>query len=455
MGTTEPPRLSKTGKPSEFELEFLSDADAIEARPMPMAARSTLYALVALIVAAVAWAAVSEIDRVVTARGKLVTTPATIVIQPLETSVVRDVNVKVGQVVHRGDTLVTLDSTFTTADVAQLKTRLNSLDAQVGRLDAELAGGDGGHLAEGTPDERLQKSLFRERQAFRQAKRNLYDENVGRIRALQQTNTRDQAVLRERVKAMAEVESMREELHQRQTGSKLLMLESREDRLEVEQELQRALNKEFELRQELAVVEAERQSFEQEWQQKAVEELVAAKRERDSIAEQLAKAERRSELVVMTAPSDAVVLEIAKRSRGSVAREAEPLVTLVPLDAPLEAEVQIEARDVGYLRAGDHARIKIDAFPFQKHGTVPADLRTISEDAFSRDSKAANAEQGSEAYYMGRLDLGAIDLRGVGDGSRLLPGMTLSAEISVGKRTVLSYFLYPLLRGLDESIREP
>ncbi|WP_051340601.1 HlyD family type I secretion periplasmic adaptor subunit [Azospirillum halopraeferens] len=453
MGPTEPQRLKRPAKPGDLELEFLSDADAIEERPLPRAARLILHSLVALIVALVVWAAVSEIDRVVTARGKLVTTPATIVIQPLETAVVRAIEVKVGEVVRKGDTLVLLDSTFTTADVTQLRTRLNSLDAQIRRLEAELARADGSDLTGETPDERLQQALFRERQQFRRAKLTLFDENVGRINALQNSNTRDQAVLKERVKAMVEVERMREELHQRQTGSRLLMLESREQRLTVEQELQRALNKEFELRQELAVVEAERRSFEQDWQQKALEELVTAKRERDGLSEQLAKAERRSELVVMTAPSDAVVLEVAKRSLGSVVREAEPLVTLVPLDAPLEAEVQIEARDVGYLRAGDPARIKIDAFPFQKHGTVSASLRTISEDAFARER--AGPEQGSEAYYMGRLDMGQMELRGISDGTRLLPGMTLSAEISVGKRTVLSYFLYPLMRGLDESIREP
>jgi len=446
---------SKGGTPSELELEFLSDADAIEARPLPRAARMTLHALVLMVVLAVGWAAVSEIDRIVTARGKLITTPSTIVMQPLETAVIRAIDVRPGQVVRKGATLATLDSTFTTADVTQLKTRQDSLNAQIRRLEAELAGASTLGLPGDSPDARLQTQLFDERREFRLAKLSLYAENQGRIKALQESNKRDEALLRERLQAVVEVERMRLDLLQKQTGSRLAMLESRDQRLAAEQELQRNLNRAFELRQELAVVEAEKRSFEQEWQQKAAEELVTAKRERDSVSEQLSKAERRSELVVMTAPEDAVVLEVAKRSIGSIAKEAEPLVTLVPLNAPLEAEVQIEARDIGFVRSGDPARIKIDAFPFQKHGVVEASLRTISEDAFSRERQLPTTDPGSEAYYQGRLDIGALHLTAVPDGTRLLPGMTLTAEIAVGKRTVLSYFIYPILRGFDESIREP
>ncbi|HEY0833255.1 MAG TPA: HlyD family type I secretion periplasmic adaptor subunit [Azospirillum sp.] len=456
MANPEPSRLKTPAKkPSELELEFLSDADAIEARPLPRPARMTLHALVLLVVALVAWAAVSEIDRIVTARGKLITTPSAIVIQPLETAVIRAIDVRPGQVVRKGATLATLDSTFTTADVTQLRTRLVSLNAQIRRLEAELAGAETLVLPGNDPDERLQTQLFRERREFRTAKLALFTENQGRIKALQESNKRDEALLRERLQAVVEMERMRLDLLQKQTGSRLAMLESRDQRLSAEQELQRSLNRTFELRQELAVAEAERRSFEQEWQQRAAEELVSGKRERDSVSEQLSKAERRSELVVMTAPEDAVVLEVAKRSIGSIAREAEPLVTLVPLNAPLEAEVQIEARDIGFVRSGDPARIKIDAFPFQKHGVVEASLRTISEDAFSRERQLPTADQGSEAYYQGRLDIGALKLNAVPEGTRLLPGMTLTAEISVGKRTVLSYFIYPILRGFDESIREP
>src|SRR5690606_9929503 len=106
--------------------------------------------------------------------------------------------------------------------------------------------------------------------------------------------------------------------------------------------------------------------------------------DRDAITDQLRKAERKSELTIVTAPADGVVQEIAKRSTGSVLKEAEPLLTLVPIDAPLEAEIQIDARYISYVRAGDRARVKLDAFPFQQYGVIKGRVRTVSEDAFVR-----------------------------------------------------------------------
>jgi hemolysin D len=108
---------------------------------------------------------------------------------------------------------------------------------------------------------------------------------------------------------------------------------------------------------------------------------------------------------------------------------------------------------VGHVKAGDKVHIKLDAFPFQKHGTLEAKVRTLSEDAFKRETTSADA--GTDAYYVSRIDLGSAKLKNMDPHARLLPGMTLTAEIVVGKRTVLSYLLWPLTKGLDEAIREP
>ena len=103
--------------------EFQSDAIAIEHRPPPRLARVTLYAVFALIATCVIWASVSHIDTIVTAQGKLITTSPNIVVQPLETSVIRQMHVKAGDRVNRGDALATLDPTFSQADLDQLRAR--------------------------------------------------------------------------------------------------------------------------------------------------------------------------------------------------------------------------------------------------------------------------------------------------------------------------------------------
>jgi HlyD family secretion protein len=212
------------------------------------------------------------------------------------------------------------------------------------------------------------------------------------------------------------------------------------------------VNREQEILRELAAFEAEKTAFEKGWRQKTMEELLVVSRERDALNEQLQKADKHHKLITLTAPVDAVVLDILKLSPGSIVKEAETFFTLVPLNVALEAEVQIDSKDVGYLKLGHPVHIKLDAFPFQRHGTLDAKVRTLSEDAFRRDSPA---KSGPDVYYLSRLSLGDTTLKDMNEGSRLLPGMTLTAEIVVGKRSVLSYLAWPLMKGLNESAREP
>jgi HlyD family secretion protein len=235
-------------------------------------------------------------------------------------------------------------------------------------------------------------------------------------------------------------------------GARLQLLEARDRRLAAERELQLANNREHELRSELAALEAEKTAFTKSWRQKTMEDLLSTARDRDGIKEQLQKADKRKELVSLVSPVDAVVLDMAKLSQGSVVQAAEQMFTLVPLGAQLEAEVKIDALDIGYIKAGDVVHVKLEAFPYQKHSSLDGRIRTISEDSFRRESGAPGA---LDAYYLSRIAYGDSKLKKMPEKARLLPGMTLSAEIVVGKRSVMSYLIWPLTRALDESLREP
>ena len=158
---------------------------------------------------------------------------------------------------------------------------------------------------------------------------------------------------------------------------------------------------------------------------------------------------------MLKASADAIVLEIANRTIGSVVREAETLFVLVPRDVPLQAEVNVEGRDIGQVSVGQPVRIKFEAFPFQKYGTGTGTVRVISQDSFSPDPKAEGARRATAPYYRLLVDLLDTYLRLSPDRVQFIPGMAVTAELKVGRRSVMSYFLYPLLRGLDESIREP
>ena len=442
----------KGQKPDGTAVAFLPDADEIERRPLPWMARATLYILLALLASFLTWASLSEVDKVVVASGRLVTPLPNIVVQPLETAIIQRLDVRVGQVVKKGDRLATLDPTFTGADEAQLRTRLRSLDAQIARIQAELTGQARFEPTQTEADYLLQAQMFTERQANYRAQLTRMEENLGRLQASQETLRADQLSLKARIEPLREMETMQENLLAKQVGAKVMLLDARQRRMEVERDLQLAKNHEQELKRELAATEAEKTAFEKGWREKTMEDLLTTERERDGINEQLQKAAKRSQLVTLLSPTDAVVLDIAKLSQGSVVAAAEKLFTLVPLNATLEAEVQIDSLDVGYVQPGDVAHLKLAAYPFQRHGTLDGTVRTISEDAFRRDSSLG---PGLDAYYLSRIDFGDSRLKNMTEQARLLPGMTVTAEIAVGKRSVISYLLWPLTKALDESIREP
>ncbi|MGZ5052714.1 MAG: HlyD family type I secretion periplasmic adaptor subunit [Methylobacter sp.] len=446
-----PTKKEKAAK-NETVVEFLPDADEIERTPLPRSARITLQVLLAALISFWIWASVSEIDRVVVAQGRLVTPLSNIVVQPLETSIIQSIDVRVGQIVKKGQSLATLDPTFAQADEAQLRKQLASLENQEKSLAAELSGNKAFDKAGNDADSQLQADLSLERQANYQAQIAKMDENIARLQATLTTNRHDQQMLNERVKPLLEIESMQEKLVARNFGARVRLLEAQEKRQEVERELQLAKNREQEIKRELAGMEAEKMAFKKGWRQKMMEEMLSTSRDKNTVSEQLQKADKRRKLVTLTSPSDAVVLEIAKLSLGSVVQGGGAFFTLVPLGTELEAEVQIDAMDVGYVKVGDTSRIKLDAYPFQRHGLLTGEVRTMSEDAFRRD---ADAGQSMDSYYKSRISLGDSRLKRMPEQARLLPGMTLTAEIVVGKRSVLSYLLWPLTKALDEAMQEP
>lgn len=433
-------------------VEYLPDADEIERSPVPRFAQLTLHVLVLGVVAFIVWASFSKVDQVVVAQGRLVNPLPNIVVQPLETSVIQSVDVRIGQVVKKGERLASLDATFVQADETQLRLRLASLDTQLKGLEQELAGGAQGKTAPDA-DAQLQANLIAERKANYRAQQVKLSENVARLRASLATNRQDQQLVASRLKSLREIEGMQEKMVAQKYGAPLQLLEAQQRTKEVERDLELVVSREQELRRELAAVEADKTAFEKGWRQKAMEDMLAVSRERDVLREQLQKADRRQKLVTLVAPVDAVVLDIAKLSQGSIVKEAETFFTLVPLNVALEAEVQIESADMGYIKIGDPVHVKLDAYPFQRHGTLDAQVRSISQDAFRRE--AAARPSAVDAYYVSRIALKGDMLKNMTPSSRLMPGMTLAAEIVVGQRSVISYLAWPLTKGMTEAIREP
>ncbi len=440
---------------------FQPDAVVIEERPLPFVARSVVYIVAALIITAALWASLAQVDRVVTARGKLITVDPMIVVQPLETAIIRSIDVGVGDTVKAGAVLATLDPTFTESQEVAGRERLNSMRAEAARLSAEIYQTpfpttdvtntlDPKYLA-------LQTAVYSHRHAEYLAAVSSSEADVARYQAALATNREAQQGLEERLKVVTQIEGMRKELYALSAGSKLNLLTSQLDRLSLSDQLSEKRSQEKELLQQVAAAREQREKYINNWVREVGERLTTVQQDIATATQQLAAAERRRSLVVLRAPADGVVLELGQRSIGSVAKEAEPLVTLVPVGNRIEAEVDVDSADVARLRVGDETRVKLDALPYQRHGLIAGTLRVITENSFQTDKNAHPTDKpdGQPSFFRARIALGPLQLRDVPKDFRLIPGMTTTAEMVVGKRTVISYLLDPVVRLFDEGLREP
>lgn len=454
------------GRPSpvpEAALEFLPDLERIiEASPPPHLRRAVPLAA-AFVISLVVIASVFDVDIVVTGTGELATSDPPIVLQPLERSIIRHVSVKPGQHVQKGDLLATLDPTFTESDVSQYGAQQRALLARINRLEAERAG-ETYQVSNGQdPEQLLQESLFLARQKNYAARRRAFADDINKLEATLRSAINDHASLTRQLEIAQDLEGMRQELVKSQTGSRLNLLDAQNLVARASRDRQNADDRAGETRFALSARRAESEAFTEQWRSDILDELSKARNEAARVDESLIKANRMHALVEMRAPADAVVLSVSTRSDGAIAREAEPLISLVRSGSRMIAEVEIASADIGYARDGDPVKIKIDAFPYQRHGTLDGTLRSITQQSSrANEGKLAADANGSapasptrQATHRAYIEIAETPLGNLPRGASLIPGMTVQAEIKVGTRSAISYFLYPILKGFGESIREP
>jgi hemolysin D len=451
-------RARREPAPDSLIRLFQSETGEIQEAPEPVQARVTVWALIVCFSSLIGVALLVPIDRVVqSSTGTIVTTEPPTVLQALDTSIIKTIDVQEGERVSPGQLLATLDPTFAAADVGSLRMQIASLEAEIARCQAELARKDSFNPADnGMPEmglyAALQKSYFVQRKAQFDAQLHAFDEQIAKLKTTVAKFQNDQIRFADRAKISKEIEDMRATLAANQVGSRLNLLVATDQRLEILRNLELDNGQLVENEHQLESVVAHREAFVQQWLGQISQELVTARNNRDKAVEDLAKAEKHQALVRLEAPDDAVVLKLTKLSVGSVLKQGDPLITLAPLKAPVEAEVHINARDVGFLRPGDPVRIKLSAFNYAEHGTAEGVVRWISEGSFtSNDDSNSKPEP---PFYLARIAFTKVVLRNVPDSFRLMPGMTLTADISVGTRSAFM-FLFGGFAGLSEAMREP
>lgn len=442
-------------------LEFQWPSTAIVNAPIPRSARGVVWMITSMVVVLILAAGVIPVDRVVTARGVVVSQTPTILVQPLDTAIVRSIDVREGDRVSAGQVLARLDPTFAAADQATLATQVTTLEAEAARLQAEAEGKPFTYTGN-DPNWLLQAAIHGHRVAEFDAKLQNYKNRVDELNATISKANSDAAAYRERLQVAESVEQMRKQLAQTEAGSKLELLKASDTRAEMARALADAQQTGEGAQRDLAALLADRDGYIQGWHADVSEKQAQSNSKLNDAREQLRKAQLRKQLVELRSDRDAIVQSLAKVSVGSVLQSGQHFITLVPTDAQLEVESNIAGNENGFVHVGDPVVIKFDTFAYAQYGLAYGTVRSVSPNSFNGQEEARNptsnvpvSETANEPFYRARISIDHVALHDVPDGFHLIPGMPVTADVKVGKRTVLGYLMGMVVPVAHEALREP
>ncbi|KXV16051.1 multidrug ABC transporter [Acetobacter malorum] len=442
-------------------LEFHSPTAALVNMPPTPAAQYITWLVGALVLSSVTVMTVFPLDRVVSTQGRLVSTEQTLLVQPLDTSIVRSIDVQEGDFVHKGDILAHLDPTSSGADIENMQAQSEQYQAEVDRLIAETQG----QIYAVDPKNSAsvqQAEAFVRRKAEFNAKVSNYDKQIASLQNDMQSAQASAAMYAARAKVAADVHKMRMQLQKDQVGSKLSTLSAQNELMEVERSQIAAQQQAGSVRNKLAAQVSEKEGYIQNWKAEAYRDLVTAQHHLSEAKSAYQKAVLHNSLVTLKADEDAIVLNISKVSVGSVLTAGQKVMTLVPVGKGLEIETVMSGKDAGFVRLGDKALVKFATFPYQQYGGADATVRTISADSFvggaassGQQDNDVTPDSSSKEFYRIRLRVDRYTLHGVPSFFHPQPGMPVTADIRVGERTIMQYLLNSFMPLMTDGMREP
>lgn len=440
-------------KRSEDELAFLPAQLELVESPASPAARWTMRIIMTLFCVALLWSIFGKLDIVAVASGKTVVNSRTKVIQTAETAVVRRILVRDGQAVRKGDVLVELDATATGADFEQAGDALVNARLAALRFEAMTKALDSG-LLPGAPEEpglpndrvRAEWLLAASELAEYQARRQSLQASIAQRQAQENTVRSQISPMEQSLAISKERVADLEKLLGGQYVSRHEFLARKQEMVEMERSLTAQRATLLETGSALAGAREELQVLEAETRQQMFEGLRQAREQVGQYRPQVAKTQQRDRLMQLRAPVDGNVQQLTVHTVGGVVTPAQALMAVVPSDETLEVEATVLNKDIGFIRPGQRATVKVESFPYTRYGYLEGVVETVSHDA-AQDEKLG-------LVFPARVRLTNANLMIDGVEVAMTPGMSLSVEIKTGKRRLIDYLLSPLKQHGAESMRE-
>jgi hemolysin D len=441
-------------------LDFVPGLLSIQESPPARLPRTVMYLVSALFVLLLAWAIFGKLDIVASAEGRLVPQTYVKIVQPADAGIVQDILVREGQTVKAGQVLMRMDTQIAKADERTIGNDLAFKSLQLRRIDAELAGVPLQRKAD-DPD-----AVFRQVDAQFHERRQAYLDAVAQQQeALKKAQHEYDAAkevmtkLRSVTPILKQQADAYQDLGKQGFAGQIMVRDKEREYIEKSQDLRAQDETVASLQAAVAQAREQLRQISSKYRSDLQNERVDAAGQHQKLQQEWIKQEHKNGLLELKAPQAGVVKDVATHTVGTVVSPGTVLLSIVPENEPLMAEVMVKNDDVGFVFPQQKVKVKLVAYPFEQYGMLDGTVSQIGPDASdaqssSQEQNKNNATATQNLTYKATISLDSQVLQAQGENFKLVPGMQVIAEINQGRRTMLEYLLSPLRKTLHDSGRE-
>ena len=421
--------------------EFKPVIIEIEDTPQNPLGRTILYIVLSLIIFTFLWLFLAKIDIVVSSQGKVIPNGEIKILKPLESGVVSKILVKEGDKVLKGDTLMSIDPSVTTVNLQTKENELNNLNMSIIRLRAL---GNESNLT----NEELNLLSNSELNLFLNQK-NSYDNSINQYKfSIEELNFNIESSKDEIIRLNNLLNKNQNRLNRLEKVKDIISLkeydELQKEVYDLTSKLNIAKNNKTAAINKLNATKEELEVFKQNSKGKFLDELITKQKEANLIKAEINAYLFQSKQQLIKSPVDGYVGKLLVNTESGVVNSGEALITIIPANEPLIIKATTLNKDIGFLKEGQKVAIKIDTFNFQKYGKLDGELIHIANDAIE-DEKLG-------IVYEIKVKPLKTTLNIDGEIKNIEPGMSVIAEVKVGKRRVIELFIYLIIKYLDEGL---
>ncbi len=443
--------------------DFAPGILGVQERPPSPLPRMVLRGLLILCLVMLLWAIFGRLDIVSVADGKLVPVSYIKIVQPSEAGIVREITIKEGQLVSKDQILIRMDANLSDADSKAVQAALQHKSLELRRIEAELSGQPFKRQANDANE--LFNRIYAEYQSNRRA---LEDDIAAENANLQKARSDLSATMEVQHKHEQTLPSYQAQevaynkLVKDGFAGKLMGQEKQRDRIEAEQDLRTQEFNAKSLEASIAQSQKRLNQVQSDYRQKLEADRVATYAEFQRLEQEWVKQSHKNSLLELKAPQAGIVKDLATHTPGTVVSPGTVLMTLVPNDEALQAEVWLKNEDAGFVHQGQLVKVKLMAYPFQKYGMIDGKVIQVSADATDKSAPSNNqnnsgsnqANTMSQLSYRTIIQLDKQSLQIEQAKLNITSGMQVVAEIKLADQTVMEYLLSPVRKAFHEAGRE-